>query len=370
VLPADTFRAGLDAPICLTWELTYTCNLACTHCLSSSGRRRPDELTTAQAKALIDQWAALRVFYVNVGGGEPMLRGDFFEIVEHAVGSRVGVNFSTNGTRLDAAAARRLAALPYLDLQVSLDGATPEANDALRGPGSYAAALRAMGHLADAGFAGFKVSTVVTRENVTHLDDFLALAGRYGARLRVARLRPSGRAGDVWDGLRVTAEQQRFLYGWLAEHPGVSTGDSFFHLNALGPPLPGLNLCGAGRIVCLVDPVGDVYACPFLLDPAFRAGSVLSPGGFAAVWRNAPLFAVLRGPRPPAGACAACPEASSCGGGCPSVKYFSGLPLDGPDPECVLGHGEAALESRHGASARAAGPGALGKAPGWGGGPR
>ena len=43
----DHFEAGLDAPICLTWELTYACNLACIHCLSSSGRRDPRELTTA-----------------------------------------------------------------------------------------------------------------------------------------------------------------------------------------------------------------------------------------------------------------------------------------------------------------------------------
>lgn len=37
----DQFQHGLDAPICLTWELTYACNLACVHCLSSSGRRDP-----------------------------------------------------------------------------------------------------------------------------------------------------------------------------------------------------------------------------------------------------------------------------------------------------------------------------------------
>ena len=68
------------------------------------------------------------------------------------------------------------------------------------------------------------------------------------------------------------------LYHWLIERPGVLTGDSFFHLSALGEPLPGLNLCGAGRVVCLIDPVGDVYACPFVLHPEFRAGSVRGPG--------------------------------------------------------------------------------------------
>ena len=42
----DQFERGLDAPICLTWELTYACNLSCVHCLSSSGKRDPRELST------------------------------------------------------------------------------------------------------------------------------------------------------------------------------------------------------------------------------------------------------------------------------------------------------------------------------------
>ena len=70
----DRLELGLDAPICLTWELTWACNLACVHCLSSSGRRDPDELSTAEARAVIDELASMRVFYVNVGGGEPTIR--------------------------------------------------------------------------------------------------------------------------------------------------------------------------------------------------------------------------------------------------------------------------------------------------------
>ena len=89
----EQLKGGLDAPICLTWELTYACNLACVHCLSSSGRRDPDELTTAEAMSVVDQLAALQVFYVNMGGGEPMLRRDFFDIVEYSVDNNVGVKF-------------------------------------------------------------------------------------------------------------------------------------------------------------------------------------------------------------------------------------------------------------------------------------
>ena len=56
----EQFQYGLDAPICLTWELTYACNLSCIHCLSSSGRRDPRELSTAECKALIDGYAATK----------------------------------------------------------------------------------------------------------------------------------------------------------------------------------------------------------------------------------------------------------------------------------------------------------------------
>jgi mycofactocin radical SAM maturase len=313
----DHFEAGLDAPICLTWELTYACNLACVHCLSSSGRRDPRELSTEECKAVIDELQRMQVFYVNIGGGEPTVRRDFWELVDYATAHDVGVNFSTNGSRIPPEIAARLAASDYVDVQVSLDGATADVNDRVRGPGSYATAVRAMEHLRDADFRGFKFSVVVTRENAGQLDAFKAIADRFGAQLRLTRLRPSGRGADVWDELHPTAAQQRALYDWLLAHgEDVLTGDSFFHLSAYGQSLPGLNLCGAGRVVCLIDPVGDVYACPFAIHDAFLAGN------------------------------GSCGLYDACRGGCMAAKFFTGLPLAGPDPECVLGHGERALAAR------------------------
>ncbi len=101
--------------------------------------------------------------------------------------------------------------------------------------------------------------------------------------------------------------------------------------------------CAApGGVVCLVDPVGDVYACPFVLHDEFLAGNVRDSGGFARVWRESELFAELREPQS-AGACASCGLYDKCQGGCMAAKFFTGMPLDGPDPECVLGHGELEL---------------------------
>jgi mycofactocin radical SAM maturase len=339
------FELGLEAPICLTWELTYACNLACVHCLSSSGRRDPRELSTDECKAIIDELQRMQVFYVNIGGGEPTVRSDFWELVDYATTHQVGVKFSTNGSRITPDAAARLVASDYVDVQISLDGATSEVNDAIRGAGSYVTALRAMDNLYAAGFVGFKISVVVTRHNVDQLDAFKAMADRYRAQLRLTRLRPSGRGAEVWHELHPSAAQQRRLYDWLLAHgEQVLTGDSFFHLAAYGESLPGLNLCGAGRVVCLIDPVGDVYACPFAIHDEFLAGNVRSPGGFTKVWRQSELFADLRSPQT-GGACQSCSAYDSCRGGCMAAKFFTGLPLDGPDPECVQGYGETALAS-------------------------
>ena len=344
VLPlVEQFKSGLASPICLTWEWTYACNLSCAHCLSSSGRRDPDELSTDEIKSVIDELQRMQVFYVNIGGGEPTVRPDFWELVEYAVDHQVGIKFSTNGYRITEERARWLAEADYVDVQISLDGATPEVNDAVRGPGSYDTAMAAMENLAAAGFRGFKISVVMTSQNVGQLDDFKRIADDFDAQLRITRLRPSGRGADVWDELHPTAEQQRELYEWLVAHgEDVLTGDSFFHLNALGSePLPGLNLCGAGRVVCLIDPIGDVYACPFAIHDAFHAGNVRE-AGFGPVWRDSELFNELRQPQT-GGACLSCSAYDACQGGCMAAKFFTGLPLDGPDPECVKGHGEAAL---------------------------
>jgi mycofactocin radical SAM maturase len=263
--------------------------------------------------------------------------------VDYATGHDVGVKFSTNGVKITPEIARRLAGRDYVDVQISLDGATPEVNDAVRGRGSYEVALRAIGNLADAGFAGFKISVVMTRHNVGQLEKFKAIADRYRAQLRITRLRPSGRGADVWDELHLHPGQQRELYDWLVAHgTDVLTGDSFFHLSGYGAALPGLGMCGAGRVVCLIDPVGDVYACPFAIHPSFLAGNVRDPGGFAGVWQRSELFSDLRRPQT-GGACESCSAFGSCRGGCMAAKFFTGLPLDAPDPECVRGHGEQAL---------------------------
>ena len=123
----------------------------------------------------------------------------------------------------------------------------------------------------------------------TSSTSYKALADEYGAQLRVTRLRPSGpRRRQHGRTCSPTQPQQQsdLPTGSSLTGADVLTGDSFFHLNALGKdtgePLPGLSMCGAGRVVCLIDPIGDVYACP-LRHPRRVQGrqSVRDTGGFS-----------------------------------------------------------------------------------------
>ena len=157
---------------------------------------------------VIDELEAMQVFYVNIGGGEPTIRRDFFELLEYATAHHVGVKFSTNGTRIDRARSRReLAASDYVDVQISLDGATAEVNDAVRGAGLLRrGATAAMEQLAEAGFEGFKLSVVVTRHNVEQLDDVRRRSPTSTAPSCASRgCAPRARGADGWDELHPTA---------------------------------------------------------------------------------------------------------------------------------------------------------------------
>lgn len=203
---------SVAAPNCLTWALTYACDLSCAYCRSSSGGRDPGELSTAECLALIAEFERTRVCHVHIGGGEPTVRADFWDIVDYANAHHVGVEFATNGLRITPAVARRLATSNGIGVQIRLDGATEQVNDAVRGAGSYRMAVRAMETLASAGVYDFELAVVVTRRNAGQLDAFAAIADLFGAQLSLTVPRQSGRGADVGDELQPTAEQQRAVY--------------------------------------------------------------------------------------------------------------------------------------------------------------
>ncbi|MDJ0784213.1 MAG: mycofactocin radical SAM maturase [Desulfosarcinaceae bacterium] len=321
---------GLSAPVNVTWEVTYACNLACIHCLSDSGARRPQELSTEACRAVIDELAALKVFQFNIGGGEPFMRPDFLDLMDYAHQKGMVTCISTNGTLIDRETARRLDH-PLVYIQVSLDGASPGSNDPIRGKGSFDKVLHALDCLRERDIE-VSINTVLTRLSYPELDQLKALAAQYGAKLRVSRFRPSGRGKRSWQRLNVSAEEMLHFSAWLNRNLGVSTGDSFFSVSTEERRSLGLNMCGAGKLTCCIAPEGGIYPCAFLQEPEFRAGTA-GQGLFGEVWRNAPAFNALR--QLEIRSCESCQRFDLCHGGCPAIAFHTQRKLGVPDPGCL-----------------------------------
>jgi mycofactocin biosynthetic radical S-adenosylmethionine protein MftC len=321
---------GLSAPVNVTWEVTYACNLSCVHCLSDSGGKRSGELTTEQARKVIDVMSENKVFQFSIGGGEPFAREDFMELVDYAHEKGIVTCISTNGTMIDDDIAHRLDhRLVYI--QVSLDGATPESNDAIRGKGSFRRALNALECLKKRNIE-VSINTVLTKLSFPELDALAGVAASVGAKFRVSRFRPSGRGKKSWANLNVSRKQMLSFSDWLSDHMGVSTGDSFFSVAHEDRKSLGLNMCGACKLTCCISPQGNVYPCAFLQEDEFLAGK-LPEDEFAPIWANSPVFQSFR--ELEIRSCESCDRFDLCHGGCPAIAYHTQKKLGLPDPGCL-----------------------------------
>ena len=335
----------LAAPVNLTWEITHKCNLKCVHCLSASSDESPDELTFDECKGIVDELAALKVFEINFGGGEPLLKDYFLPLLRYIHEKGIVTCISTNGTALTDEATELFTGNPLVNVQVSLDGATPEVNDSIRGRGTFRRITAGLERLAGKDTT-LSINTVVTSMNFNQLGRMKELATVYGARLRVSRFRPSGRGRDSWETLRLNSFQLQELAAWLNSDPSILTGDSFFSISQDGKRQLGLDMCGACKMTCCIDPSGDVYPCAFMQSPDFCGGNLKegtsrhssesgNPGGrFKDIWDNSPVFRYFRQLEPES--CRHCPRFEKCRGGCPAVAYFLNNDLNSADPECLM----------------------------------
>ncbi len=331
-MSADMARMGLRAPVNVTWEISMRCDLRCVHCLSDAGKPSRDELTHEECLGLIDQLSSLKVFQVNIGGGEPFIRPGFLDLLAYCHEKGLVTCVSTNGMAVDRGLAERLSALRMLYLQVSLDGATEEVNDAIRGEGTYRKILQALDCLAGSGVR-FSINTVLTRTNFSQLDTLRSMAGEYGAELRVSRFRPSGRGKTSKDTLGPTVDQLETFAEWLNEHNLVRTGDSFFCLTSESRRNKGLDMCGAAKMTCCISPEGNVYPCAFLQEAPFLAGNIRDRA-FKSLWDNARVFITFR--TLDVKSCLDCTRFDICRGGCPAMAYHTYNDISLPDPECLM----------------------------------
>jgi radical SAM protein with 4Fe4S-binding SPASM domain len=154
----------------VVWNITRACNLKCVHCYNDSGTEKADdELSTGEAKAVLDDLSGFGVPSVLFSGGEPLMRPDLFELIEYAVEQRLRAVISTNGTLITTALAKKIKQTGVSYVGISLDG-IGEINDKFRGvPGAYNRAVQGIRNCQDAGVrVGLRLT--LTKKNIRDLE--------------------------------------------------------------------------------------------------------------------------------------------------------------------------------------------------------
>jgi len=202
---------SLKAPLFVSWQLTRDCDLACLHCCTDSapGKGLADELTAKEAMRLADEIVRNEVPYVMLCGGETTIVPHFFAVAERLGAAGVRLKIETNGQRLDAAMAARLARLPVRSVQISLDGDSQEVYGSQRPGGSLAKAHAACRAAHEAGLP-LEVTFAPTRLNLHEAGAVIRRAHRLGAfRFNTGQLMRVGTAARTWGRIEPSPEQYR-----------------------------------------------------------------------------------------------------------------------------------------------------------------
>ncbi|MBN2570272.1 MAG: 12,18-didecarboxysiroheme deacetylase [Deltaproteobacteria bacterium] len=360
-LPSHLLQFSKDKKPVVVWNSTRRCNLRCVHCYSSSQNvKYADELNTEQGKGLIDDLASFGSPVLLVSGGEPLMREDLPQLLQHAIDRGMRAVISTNGTMITKEKARVFGKIGLSYVGVSLDG-MQKIHDQFRGvEGAFDKAMQGIRYCLDAGIK-VGIRFTITKKNQGEIPDIFNLIEKVGIpRVCFYHLVYSGRGSELVDEdlshdetrqvVDLIMDRTRDLFD-KGMNPEVLTVDN----HADGPYLylrlkredpdrarevmkllkmnEGNN---SGRGIGCVSWDGEVYADQFWRHHSF--GNVLTRP-FSEIWqdRSNELMAKLKEKNVHVtGRCAECRWLDVCGGNFRARAEAVTGDIWSPDPACYL----------------------------------
>lgn len=316
-------------------EITNVCNLQCLHCYNSSGADSSISIPLSTIEKVFDELAENAVSpSVTLSGGEPLCHPRIHEIISLAHDRKIALYIATNGILAEQL-------FPYMDtdsvfsgIQISLDGATAETNDTIRGNGHYAKVESILRRVQENGFRRVSVKMTVSKLNMHEVEEFFNFCLRYNVTPRYGFIARSGRAVQKWDhvGLCPTERMQviqkcNMLYyfnkdKWTSHH-GVSPYIT---------PYPAI--CEVQKKTWvespLIKPNGDVQPCQMLYGSQFTLGNIEKDNLYYIISPANPCVDQLkrqlchRSECILSKNCSSCKLVSVCQGGCPAKGIDNG----------------------------------------------
>jgi radical SAM protein len=347
-------------PFVAFYEVTRACDLLCKHCRACAMTQpHKTQLTNAQSKALIDQFATFPKPPVLVfTGGDPMKRPDIFELIEHAVSRGVTTAMTPSATPLMThQAVRRLKEAGLSRLALSIDAADPETHDAFRQvPGSFDRTLDILHYAHDVGLP-LQVNTTITTYNADQVDDMAALMASLnielwsvfflipvGRGLREQRI-PAWKDEQVFERLYQHARSQPYAIKTTEAHHYRRYVLEQMEGQASSRPSAGRELLlkpsrdrvqraplgvNDGRGVMFVSHTGMVYPSGFM--PI--ACGTFPDRSIVDIYQNSSTFRGLRDKSRLKGKCGVCEYKGVCGGSRARAYALTGDPY-AAEPDCV-----------------------------------
>ena len=352
------------APFTIAWEVTRACAYACVHCRADAMHQRdPRELSTDEAKALIERLAAFGNHPILIfTGGDPMMRPDLFELIAYAAERGLRCSLTPTATALPTKERLEKAReAGILRVALSLDAPRPEIHDDFRQvKGSWRRTMDTLHRAHDAGLS-VQVNTTVAKHNVDILHEMVPFIQEVGAvQWSVFFLVPTGRAMAEQ---MISAEQHEKVFNWLYDlsqsapfdikstaapmyrrvaierkraqsdgRPVTFQSAGFQYTDGLHRPTKGVN---DGNGFLFISHIGEIQPSGFL---PVTAGMVRE-NDIVDVYRNSQIFKDLRNPDKYKGVCGTCEYRDVCGGQRGRAYGITGDYLES-DPACILVSGK------------------------------
>jgi len=325
----------------VSWNVTNACNMYCNHCYREAGCKAEEELSTQEAKRLLEQIAQANFKIMIFSGGEPLMRPDIVELVAYATKLGLRPVFGTNGTLITLDMAQKLKEAGAMGMGISLDSLDKTKHDNFRKfPGGWEGAVRGMENCRSVGLP-FQIHTTVMDWNNQELEAITDFAVEKGA---VAHhfffLVPTGRAKSI-EAESLRAEQyEETLIRIMKKQQQVdielkpTCAPQFMRIAAqMGVKTRFRRGCLAGTAYCIISPRGKVQPCAYL---NMELGDVRETP-FDEIWKNSEVLNTLR-TLEYKGGCGNCEFKRACGGCRARAAFYNNGDYMAEEPWCLY-HG-------------------------------
>ena len=307
----------------LFFEMTLRCNENCLHCGSRCNEVKVEELPAEYYMRVLDEVKeklGTGGKMIDVTGGEPLLRKEFFDIMNYAHKLGFSWGMTSNGTLIDKECAHKLKEAGMRTISISIDGLEKTHDEFRRTPGGYQKAMRGINNLIEeGGFKHIQVTTVVTHKSIKELDELYKIFDKMDIdSWRVIGIEPMGRAKDYPE-LLLTPEDQKYLFEFIRNmrikgEPVCYGCSHYLGLEYEREVRDWYYICTAGIYTASVACNGDILAC---LDierrPELVQGNVRNDS-FVDTWLNK-FQAFRRDLCDDNEKCSMCPDKDYCHGG-------------------------------------------------------